>query len=322
MLPSTAPKTVTSSPPSAAPAGRARRRARNDVSAYDFRRPIQLSREHARMLQLTLDGFAKQATTAFTSSLRTVCSMSLLSIDQQSYAEYVDTLDSPTYMTIIGSEALHSPGVLNFPMVATMTCVDHMLGGPGTGNQPVRALTEIESGVVTGLVERLLADLDYSLKGVLDLRATVRGVEYSPQFAQVAGASDIMVVALFDLRIGTSSHQVSLCLPFPALLPHLVKAAAPAPVSEHERNQRERAAGELRHQFQKVPVDVAVRLRPTAVSPATLAALQPGQVLRLAHPSAAPLEVVVDGTTFAHATPGARGPRLAALIVGTPKENS
>ena len=40
--------------------------------------PIQLSREHSRMLQLAFDGFARQATTVFTSSLRTVCTVSLL----------------------------------------------------------------------------------------------------------------------------------------------------------------------------------------------------------------------------------------------------
>ncbi len=274
------------------------------------------------MLQLALDGFAKQATTAFTSSLRSVCSVSLLTIDQQTYAEYVDSLDAPTYMTIVTSEELHAPGIVNLPMQATMTVVDHMLGGHGGPVQPIRSLTEIESSVVTGLIERLLADLGYSMGGILRLDAKVRGVEYSPQFAQVAAASDVMVVATFDLKIGATAHRMTLCLPFPSLLPHLVKAAAPAPVSDHERLQRERAADELHRQFHAVPVDVAVRLRPTKVSPATLAGLRTGDVLRLEHPSAAPLEVAVDDTTFAHATPGARGPRLAALIVGTPKEKA
>ena len=52
------------------------------------------------------------------------------------------------------------------------------------------------------------------------------------------------------------------------------------------------------------------------------AALQPGDAIRLNHPSSAPLEVVVDGINFAHATAGTSGFRLAALIVGTPKETS
>ena len=41
---------------------RTRRRARSDAepTPYDFRRPIQLSREHSRVLQLTFEGFARQ----------------------------------------------------------------------------------------------------------------------------------------------------------------------------------------------------------------------------------------------------------------------
>ena len=113
-----------------------------------------------------------------------------------------------------------------------------------------------------------------------------------------------------------------MCMPFSGLLPHLIRAAAPAPVSERERAQRARAAAELKDQFQRVPVDVAVRLRPTTLGPGDLAALTPGDAVRLNHPAAAPLEVVVDGIHFAHATAGTSGFRLAALIVGTPKETA
>ena len=38
----------------------------------------------------------------------------------------------------------------------------------------------------------------YSLADIVALEPTVTGVEYSPQFAQVAGAADVMVVANFE----------------------------------------------------------------------------------------------------------------------------
>ena len=79
----------------APPAWRERAREpprRRRAVAYDFRRPIQLSREHSRILQVGFDGFARQATTVFTSALRTVCQVSLLSVEQCNYAEYVDRL--------------------------------------------------------------------------------------------------------------------------------------------------------------------------------------------------------------------------------------
>ena len=298
------------------------RRARADAPAYDFRRPIQLSREHSRMLQLAFDSFARQATTVFTSSLRTVCSVQLTSIEQQTYAEYVDSLGAATYLTMFSAEPMHNLGVLEIPLVATMTCIDHMLGGPGRENQPQRPLTEIESDIAGGMIDRLLGEMRYSMAGVVPLNPMVTGVEYSPQFAQVAAASDVMVVASLELRINERSFRMTVCLPFTGLLPHLVRAAAPVPVSDQERAQRARSAAELHRQFQQVPVEAAVRCRPTPLGPDDLVGLQVGDVLRLGHPASAPLEVVVDGTTFAHATAGARGPRLAALIVGTPKENA
>ncbi len=296
-------------------------RESSSAVAYDFRRPIQLSREHSRILQVGFDSFARQATTLFTSSLRTVCSLSLLSVEQQNYGEYVEGLLAPTYMTIFKAEPLAGRGVLEMPVKAAMTCIDHILGGPGSVLQPLRSLSEIETTVMTRLVERLLAEMRYSLGNVLDFHPEIAGVEYSPLFAQLAGASDVMAVANFDLRIADRPYKVSICLPFSELLPYLVAAAAPAPVSDRERATRTRSAELLRAQFESVPVDLAVRLRTTRVSPDALGELAVGDVIRLSHPATAPLNVTTDDTVFAHATPGSKGQKLAALVVGTPKED-
>jgi flagellar motor switch protein FliM len=284
---------------------------------YDFRRPIQLSREHQRILQVGFDGFARQATTVFTSALRSVCQVTLTKIDQRSYAEYVDALGTTTYLTLFTTDPMPGRGMLDLPLAAVMSCVDHMLGGPGDARQPERPLTEIETGVISGLVARLLSEMRYSLATIVALDPEVTGTEYSPQFAQVAGAADVMVVIELELRIDEQSHRMSVCLPFTGLHPHLNAAAAPAPVSSRERTQRAEAAQQLAEAFHVVPIDVQVRFRATYLDPATLAGLRPGDVLRLAHPASAPLDVTADDQAFAHATAGTQGTRLAALIVAT-----
>lgn len=271
---------------------------------------------------LGFDGFARQASTVFTSSLRTVCQVSLLNIEQRTYNEYVDSLGNQTYMTLFAADPMPGLGVLEMPVFAIMSCVDHMLGGPGSDDQPDRALTEIESGVVREFIARLLAEMRYSLASVVPLEPVAAAVEYSPQFAQVAAAADVMVVADLELRIGERPHRMTVCLPFSGLHPYLSNASNPGPVSDRERAARVRAADLLRQQMDHVPVSVAVRFRPTQLGPVDLSQLHVGDVLRLSHPASAPLDVTIDGGTFAHATPGARGQRLAALIVDTPKENS
>lgn len=274
------------------------------------------------MLQLAFDGFARQATTVFTSALRTVCAVTLVSVEQRTYAEYVDSLNSTTYLTMFSAEPIHARGVLEIPLAAVMTSIDHMLGGSGPNQQPERPLSDIESSVARTMIERLLGEMRYSMAGVLPMEPVITGVEYSPQFAQVASAADVMVIAVLELRINDRAYPITICLPFGGLLPHLVRASAPVPVSDRERAQQARATAQLLAGFQRVPVPVSVRVRPTTLGPDDLAMLQIGDVIRLDHPAAAPLEVVVDGATFAHATAGTRGPRLAALIVGTPKENA
>jgi flagellar motor switch protein FliM len=293
-----------------------------DATAYDFTRPIQLSREHSRMLQVCFDGFARQATTVFTSSLRTVSAVSMVSIEQRSYAEYIEALDSSTYMTIFTIDPMPGSGVVEMPLTATMSCVDHLLGGPGSSNQPARPLSEIESGVLRNLIDRLLGELHYSMSEIVDIDANVRGIEYSPQFAQVSSAADVVVVVTFELRIDEATHRMTICLPFNALLPHLLTAARPDAVSERERNQRETALERLDGQMREVAVDVAVQLRPTSLPAEALEAMRPGSVLRLSHPASAPLDVTLDNKVFAHATPGTHRRKLAALIVATPEKET
>lgn len=297
---------------------RVRRRATADPVPYDFKRPIQLSREHSRTLQIGLDGFARQATTVFTSALRTVCQVTLGSIEQRTYAEYVQSLGPSTYLTVFSADPMPGSGVLELPLPATMLCIDHMLGGPGSVNQPDRPLTEIESVVIRSFTERLLSEMRYSLEEIVALAPAVTAIEYSPQFAQAAGAADVMVVATFDLKVNEIDHRFTFCVPFNGLLPHLVKASAPAPSSDRERAQRAMAAALLQRQFREVPIDVQIALRPTRVAPEEISALQVGSVIRLSHPAAAPLDVTVDDMVLAYATPGVNGQRLAAQIVAAP----
>jgi flagellar motor switch protein FliM len=303
------------------PGNRTRRRAQGEPVAYDFRRPIQLSREHQRVLQVSFDNFARQSTTIFTSTLRCICQVTVKSIEQRSYAEYVESLDSMTYLTSFSTEPMPGQGVIELPLPAVMASLDHMLGGPGSASQPRRALSEIESNVVTGLVTRLLEGLRYSLSEFVLVDPIVTGVEYSPQFAQVAGSGDVMVAVGLEAKIGEHAYLLSVCLPFNGLLPHLTAAVAPAPVSSRERTQRAQAAVLMDLQFREVPVDVAVRFRSTRLGPGAFADLRTGDVLRLGHPASAPLDVAVEETIFAHATAGTRASKLAALIVATPKEN-
>lgn len=303
---------------------RGRRRARSgaEPTTYDFRRPIQLSREHTRLLQVNLEELARRLGSVFTSALRSVCTVELTDVTQQTYGEHVATLDAMTYAAGLRLDPLPGTALLDLPLPAVMGALDLMLGGPGTEAQPSRPLTDIEAAVVHVILTRLVEEVPAGLAGIVEVAPTLVALEHDPQLVQAAGVADVVVVAGFDLVVLERHHRVTLCLPFSGLHPYLSRAAAPAAVSESERRQRDQAAALVDRRFQDVPVDAVVRFATTHLDPATIAHLAVGDVVPLAHRATAPLDVVVGDAVFAHATAGTHGARLAALVVGTPKENA
>jgi flagellar motor switch protein FliM len=297
-------------------AGRPGRAAKTGPQPYDFRRPATLPREQVRAVQLACETFARRYSTLFTSTLRVVSHVTLVSIEQVTYEEYVAGLTTPTLMALIGMEPLPGTAILEFSLATAMVSVDHLLGGPG-GPQPQRPLSELEIPLLRGLLDGALEELRYALEPLAVVRPQLGAIEYNPQFVHVAGPQDAMVVASFEMRVGTAEECVAtMCLPLAMILPSLTEdpdvVLTPAQRIDRDQAYRDMAAG-----LQHVPVEVAVRFIPMRMHPAELVSLRPGDVLRLEHPLTAPMEVRAAGLTFAHAVAGSQGNRLACLVVPT-----
>ncbi|RKS80122.1 flagellar motor switch protein FliM [Motilibacter peucedani] len=285
---------------------------------YDFRRPTKLSRDHVRTLQLVFETFARQYTTLLTSTLRAVAQVSLVSIEQLTYDEYVSGLANPTLMVTLSVDPLPGAGVLEMSIGSAMACVDHMLGGRGSGNQPERPLTDIESSLLRDLLGRILHELRYAFESLVSLELQVMTFEYNPQFAQVASPNDLVMVASFDMKVGETETVATVCLPFAPTLALLEAHANQHISSARERMLRENAAVMLANRMEDVPVEVTVRFDSSLTRPEDLVDLSVGDVVPLHHVTSLPLTVRAADVVFAHATPGSAGKRLAVLVVDPP----
>lgn len=299
--------------------GRIARRSRSGPQPYDFRRPTALAREHVRSLQIAHETLARRWATLLTSSLRAVSSVTLASIEQLTYDEYVASLSTPTVMSLLSLGPVPGAGVLEVSLPTAMVTIDHLLGGPGGLTQPERSLTEIETQLLRGVLDRVLGELRYAFESLVPMTPAIVGIEYNPQFAQAAAASDMVVVATFEVRIGAVESVATICLPFAGLLARLDVARGQGFVSERDREAQRAAAVAVASRLEVVPLDVAVRFDPVPVTPEQLVGLQVGDVLTLRHRTSAPLRVVAADVTFAHAVPGSHGRRLGCLVVESPE---
>ncbi|WP_240669741.1 flagellar motor switch protein FliM [Actinoplanes solisilvae] len=287
---------------------------------YDFRKPIKLSREHVRTLQLAFENYARSCGTLLTTRLRAVSNVALASIEQLNYDEYVASLDNPTVLAVVVLDPLPGSALMQVASSAAMTAIDHMLGGPG-GPQPERPMTEVEMPLLRGLLERMLGELRYGFETLVDLHPKLKEIEYNAQFLRTHQPGDACVVASFDLKIGAEETQASICLPFNSILPVLSKIETVV-LSQAERNAKDMAMRNLTAGLSSAPLDVAVRFQPIRMRTDDIVDLRPGDVVPLGHPTSQPLEVIVSETVFAHAVPGNQGARLACLVVPAPQESS
>ena len=276
---------------------------------YDFARPSTLAREHARVLELAFETFARQWGTQLTAKVRAVSQVTCEQVEMTTYDEYAASLPALTGMVLLPIDGVAAKGVLQVPLDAALTWVSHSLGASKPLPTPERTFTPIEQALVRRLVEDALDDLRYSLGGLLDQTVTAGAFQFNSQFAQAAQKSDLMIVASFEIRVGERVAAGTLALPAEAVLPQLVDR--PADVSTAD------AKALLDAQLASVPVGVSLRFAPATVLPAQVLGLAVGDVLPLPHPQHRPLTISVDGEPVGTAAVGANGSRLAGVVVTT-----
>ena len=291
---------------------------------YDFRRPNKFTREHVRALQIASETFARQFTTVLSTTLRAVSQVHAKGIHQLTYDEYIRDIPNPTYLAILSLPPLSGAAIFHLPLPVVMTAVDRLLGGPGTAATTLhRPLTEIEQSLMRDLLGRVLRELAYAFESLTTLEPTVIHQESNPQFAQIGSPSDMVIVFVYDLRIGGQDGEATLCIPFAALQPVLDEVTGNSLLAGRVEADAESVRNALAGRMGAAPVTVSVNFQPVVLPLSDIVDLQPGDVLPLDHRVDAPLEVSVGGVARFAARPGRRGKRLACVITSVaPKETA
>jgi flagellar motor switch protein FliM len=96
--------------PQTAPAPDSARPKSKSIEVYDFRRPTTLAREHARVLELAFETFARQWATQLTAKVRAKSTAVSDSLEMKTYDEYALSLPSTTAMVLCAVECFEVMG--------------------------------------------------------------------------------------------------------------------------------------------------------------------------------------------------------------------
>jgi len=262
------------------------------LTAYNFRRPDRVSKEQLRSLHFLHDRFAKNVSTSLSAFLRAMTGVSILSVEQYTYSEFLMSLPDPTAFYSIAMPPLDGVGALEINPAVAYAMVDRMLGGNGDSPAPSRALTEIEQNVMDSVVKLLLEHLTETWRAITDVRFRIQGRETRPQMLQVTGLNEGVILLAFDISVGEGRGMLNFSIPAAAIETMEEKVA-----EGWNRTRREPSAAEqarLLANLGRVPLPVQTLLE-TRMSAREVLALQPGDIVTLGHSASAPVEVQVGG---------------------------
>jgi flagellar motor switch protein FliM len=265
--------------------------AKRPITLYNFRRPDRLSKEEIRSLYLLHDMFAHALSSSLPLFLRAASEVNLISVDQQSYGDYLKGLSDPTTIFTVSAKSLHGVFAVELGSSIAFPVIDRMLGGEGRGLAAPRAATELELKVLEGFLAVVNESYRESWKPHVELETEIVGRETRPQLLQIIPPNGIVVTVVYQMQVGDAKGLMSICLPVEMLEPVIKKANAGAYSSGIPTPPE--ATHALLTKVSNVAFEVASDLEPVPAAVADLMSLGVGDVLRTNHSLDRPLNISV-----------------------------
>ncbi len=181
---------------------------------FDFRRPDRIAKSQLRAIHQLHDSFVRSLVSSLSAYLRTYLIVNLVSVEQLSYAEFLECLPSPTCIASISLKPYDGNAVLELNSSLIFPILEILLGGDGKLQfSSQREITEIEQVLLDGLFRIILRDLGEAWRFVTLIDFAIDTIETEPQFLQILAPTEAVVAVAIEIRIGDSIGMMNIAMP-------------------------------------------------------------------------------------------------------------
>ncbi|NTW85176.1 MAG: flagellar motor switch protein FliM [Holophagaceae bacterium] len=267
--------------------------AQRKVSLYNFRRPDRVSREQMRSLHFMHDRFARNFSSSLSAYLRTITEVNLVSVEQLSYQEFLLSVPDPTCFNAISIKPLEGALALEVNPTLVFPIIDKMLGGPGEPLKQLRTMTDIEQSIFDGILKLLLEDIRESWRGIVDLDFRIQARETSPQLIQIVAPNEVVLLVVFEVKMGPVSGMINLAIPSIILEPISSKFDQEM-FTGYKKSSSFEEARLLMASLKKCSMEAAAEIHGTSLSLEEVLQLKAGDLIPLTKRFDAELDLCVD----------------------------
>ncbi|WP_226034939.1 flagellar motor switch protein FliM [Aquibacillus saliphilus] len=286
------------------------------IRVYDFKRALRFSKDQIRSISRIHENFARLLTTFFSAQLRTYVHISVASVDQVPYEEFIRSVPTMTILNIYSVAPLNGRIIFEFNPNIAYAMMDRMLGGKGNSVNKIETLTEIETTLMSQLFEKALDNLQEAWSSVVDIDPMLEEFEVNPQFLQLVSPNETVVVVSLNTTIGESSGMINICIPHVVLEPIIPKLSVHYWMQNESTKERKPQEYEnLTNTIEKTVVDVSVLLGESSISMNELLHLNENDVIQLNQSIDSALKLKIDKQPKFYVQPGKRKNKLAVQVI-------
>jgi flagellar motor switch protein FliM len=292
-----------------------------EVRAFDFRLPHRLSKNQLRTLQAVHENFGESLGSFLVSRLQTNVSVSVLSVDQIFYSEYILSVPSPSSLYVFRIKESDALAIFELSPELVLAMVARLLGGPPEYSGKPRLITRIEQSIMKGLIDRAIENLQKAWKMISPLTFKYERFEAEGEFAQIAPASEIVLVVSFEVTVAEKKYAMNICFPTFALDDVLQKLNMQHFSGMGNSSHNEEGVRSILRSIEDTTITVTGLLGCTTLTLAELLSLEPGDVLKTNIPAHNEVELQIGGKSRLWGRPGVSNSRTAIKITKTEHVN-
>jgi flagellar motor switch protein FliM len=280
---------------------------------YDFRRPDRIPKEQLRSIHLMHDFLARNLASSLGAYLRAYVTVSLVSVEQLSFGEFLQYLPTPTCISSIGMCPMDGNSVLELNPSLVFPILDLLLGGDGKAMfEEYREITEIERTIIEGVVRIVLHDLHEAWAPIANIQFKIDGTETQPQLMQILSPNEAIVAIGFEITMGEARGMMNFGIP--SILIKMMAQRFEQQWSARRRGGARSDVEKMRTLLRGAPVVVDARLRGGGLRVDKLLDLAVGDVISLEIPAGRPADVQINGKLKFQGEIVAAGTRRGVVI--------
>lgn len=185
-----------------------------EIRTYDFKRPDKFTKEQLGMITAINEQFARLSTTSLSTRLKTNAFVTINSVGQITFGEYLKNTAENTTLAMLNLEPLGN-AVLGIDPALAFFIIEKLYGSGIDDFTPEnRSITELEQHLLNDIITALISNITTSWQYLAKIKPSVSYLETNPNVVQSINPNEMVISIVFKVETDNTESFMTFNIPY------------------------------------------------------------------------------------------------------------